>query len=216
MKHYHSLLLLVTILVGCKLTATLPHHDYSNVIAITAGEKASTASDPTVNPPTPVSTRHLRKDCPNNGVITHGDGHTTPCPDCDPPYADVPPMPPVEEESHGVLVTPMENLLASAKEPTKAAKCQCDNCQCDKTEVLSVRNYPNGRYLKVNLDGNETWLWEFKPQPKSVVKPTPKKAFNNVPPPYRYPTIFEALPQQSKTCTGPGCGQSRPRLRMFR
>lgn len=40
--------------------------------------------------PAPSPTTHARANCPTGGWITHGDGHKTRCPNCDPPWTSEP------------------------------------------------------------------------------------------------------------------------------
>jgi hypothetical protein len=58
--------------------------DYRDYIATSI---ATHAMQPDDGPVDPVDGKHAREDCPTDGWITHGDGHRSRCPFCDPPYS---------------------------------------------------------------------------------------------------------------------------------
>jgi hypothetical protein len=65
---------------------------------------ANTKPAGTVIPP-PLG-KHSRTTCPTSGWVTHGDGHKTRCPQCDPPWEAAPPptdpVPPIKSYEDAV------------------------------------------------------------------------------------------------------------------
>lgn len=78
-------LLIALTLPGCIPGAQA--RDNRGVVAALLAAITSTTVDALPVAPEPTAT-HRRADCPSDGWITHGDGHRTRCPNCDPPWTE--------------------------------------------------------------------------------------------------------------------------------
>lgn len=89
----NKLMLIIVVLVvfvGCDKIVPKPQpissYEFTDVVvsALAAHSASLTpVPDPDINPD---PEKHSRANCPTGGWVTHGDGHRTRCPDCDPPW----------------------------------------------------------------------------------------------------------------------------------
>lgn len=79
---FSVLALILVLFSGCVDVDSSERFDYRDHIATSI---ATHGMVPDV-PVGPVDEKHAREDCPTGGWITHGDGHRSRCPFCDPPY----------------------------------------------------------------------------------------------------------------------------------
>lgn len=89
--------------------------------------------DPEPNPDIVVPDEDPNKcACKGTGIITHGDGHTTPCPFHSKQSVTDEPQP----ASQAVEFIEDEPLVKIRKTTCQCeTKCGCDDCQCQKSEV---------------------------------------------------------------------------------
>lgn len=84
-KFIIPLLLTLALFTGCDTSGSVNKYSKEQIIAADT-HIIYAAFKNEKQDVTPVGKKHARADCPTNGWITHGDGHKTRCPDCDPPY----------------------------------------------------------------------------------------------------------------------------------
>jgi len=112
----------------------------------TYGGKAGAGWSPTISvslgmatggiddfPPDP-NARHSREDCPYDNWITHGDGHKTRCPYCDPPWdAPIPEPEPAETRCQ----CDRSGYYCACEE--EYGKCQCPRIPAEKKDATSSK-----------------------------------------------------------------------------
>ena len=168
-------------IAGCVISETVADEpSYLHQISVVAGELA-TDPDPIVIP----APTDQCSNCKGRGKV--GDGVTMlTCPVCNGTGKNTKP-----KEVPVVIPDP-------PKEPTSGCKCG-DDCKC-KQLVLDVKYYPAGRYLKVNLDGIDTWLWQPKDPTKVSKVPDPPGVKSVIP--------FK-LPAETSDCSDGNCSTQR-------
>jgi hypothetical protein len=92
-------------------------------------------------PPDPAA-RHPRDECPYDNWITHGDGHKTRCPYCDPPWDGPTPPEPEPEPKETRCQCERPGYYCACEE--KYGKCQCPRISGEKKETTSLQQ-PAGR-----------------------------------------------------------------------
>lgn len=98
-----SALLLGGFLAGCNKPANGMQIDFAPDVGLACASiglelgTSGSIPDPVVIPTPgpivpvdPIDTTHPRNECPTGGWVTHGDGHRTRCPDCEPAWGDEP------------------------------------------------------------------------------------------------------------------------------
>lgn len=171
-------------IAGCVAVETLAEEpNYIHQISVVAGELAEDAAPA----PTPTPTDQC-SNCKGRGKV--GDGTTMiTCPIC---------------KGTGKKTTEVPVTVPEKEEPTSGCQCGKD-CKC-KQLVLDVKYYPDGRYLKVNLDGTDTWLWQPKDPTKSSKVPDPPGTSKSVIP-------FKVEPEAD--CEGGNCNTYTPHRGLF-
>ena len=92
-------------------------------------------------PPDPAA-RHSRDECPYDNWITHGDGHKTRCPYCDPPWDQPAPSPdPDPPETRCQCEQP--GYYCACEE--EHGKCQCPRIPAEKKSVTSSQQQTSRR-----------------------------------------------------------------------
>lgn len=129
-------------LAGCESPPTA-EIDFQDHAAFTL---AKYTSAPSVAPD--VVTKHKRADCPTGGWVTHGDGHRTRCPHCDPPWDSA-----------------ATDLSANFGQKCDNPNCDCWNCQCKE---CNCANEQFGQIPVINA------VESSKPAPKPEKTPETK------------------------------------------
>jgi hypothetical protein len=70
--------------------------------------------------------------CKGTGIITHGDGHTTPCPFHSKKLTPEEPLP-ADSDVGFVKEEPLVKIRKTTCQCE--TKCACDDCKCEKSEV---------------------------------------------------------------------------------
>jgi len=138
--------LFLLLIVGCTNRIETDHKSLVSVLvgkAVINGGKVDPQPEPTP------SKKHLRKDCPVDGWIKHGDGHETPCPDC--------------IDSNGSYYWHPGNV--EAEKPGYTAKMQAQYEQ----GIADAYNIPVGK-VREQIRKNDA----ARNMPAPLVKPEPK------------------------------------------
>lgn len=171
---------------GCELQKAIAsptqHTDYTQEISVIAGELATDAAPTT--PVEPVS--DVCSNCRGKGKV--GDGTTmVTCAACNGTgkkvIADLIEKVDVltrDREALETKITDLEFTLALANtSPPEKCGCQegkpCKDCKCMEL-VKDVRYDKSGRYLLVNLEGKDVWLWQWKEPTLAAPKASPPTA----------------------------------------
>ena len=141
--------LLLICLSGCKAPeASVDADQYRPYVA---AKLALVASTPAPGPVPDDNATHPRAECPTNGWITHGDGHRSRCPNCDPPWTSDEPTEPDDTEDT------KKPLDAASDEPSsKPSKDRADkpaNASQRRTEAPATSAEPQYRWERRGLFG---------------------------------------------------------------
>lgn len=101
-----TLALILLCFTGCGAAGNTNEKPYSREQIIAAQVHISYAALKSKSNTIIVNDKHARADCPTGGWVTHGDGHKTRCPSCDPPYLATDEAPVVVEERKEVPIPP--------------------------------------------------------------------------------------------------------------